>query len=173
MQLKRRTLDGITATMDFPHLTYSGPPVDDLGILARIPADYSNLLDRTNGLIALSGGFHVRGACLAPTWHSLRAAWEGPSALHLLFPEVRPSDVPFAEEVCGDQFLLRDGQVVRLASETGEVAPVGSDLLAFLAAVRDDGVKTLGLEPLVAFLQSGALTSVCSWQGQGGAGGPL
>jgi hypothetical protein len=141
--------------MDFPHLTYSGPPIDDPEILARVPAELMALLNERNGLIALSGGFHLRGACKEPDWHSLRYAWEGPGALHQLFAEVLESDVPFAEEACGDQFLLRNGQVIRLAAETGEVGVVGATLAAFLAAVRDDGVRTLGLEPLLAFLGEG------------------
>jgi hypothetical protein len=68
---------------------------------------------------------------------------------------VLQSDVPFAEEACGDQFLLRDGRVFRLAAETGETGVVAESLSAFLAAVRDDGVRTLGLEPLLAFLKEG------------------
>jgi hypothetical protein len=141
--------------MDFPHRTYSGPPIDDPAILAQLPPDLATLLQAENGLIALSGGFHLRGACREPSWHSLRAAWEGPAALHRLFPAVRPSDVPFAEEALGDQFLLRDGQVLRLGAETGELDPSGPGLVEFLASVRDDGIRVLNLEPLVAFLQEG------------------
>ena len=142
--------------MDFPHLTYSGPPIDDAEILARIPNDLAAYLRERNGFIALSGGFHLRGACLAPAWHSLRQAWEGQAALHRLFTEVKASDVPFAEEACGDQFLLRDGRVFRLAAETGEIGPVASDLPSFFATVLDNGIGTLGLEPLLGFLSEGA-----------------
>lgn len=141
--------------MDFPHLTYSGPPIDDPAILASVPETYATLLRERNGLIALSGGFHLRGACRSPAWHSLRAAWEGSAALYHLFPAILPTDVPFGEEACGDQFLLRNGEVVRLSAETGEVKPVAPDLETFLTRVRDDGIATLGLEPLVAFLREG------------------
>jgi hypothetical protein len=141
--------------MDFPHHIYSGPPIDDPALLDRLPAELVAILDKRNGLVALSGGFHLRGACTTPEWHSLRAAVEGPLALHRLFPEVRASDIPFAEEACGDQFLLRDGIVHRMASETGDVGSLELGLLPFLESVRDDGVATLNLEPLLAFLEAG------------------
>ncbi len=141
--------------MDFPHLIYSGPPMDDAELLGRLPVELRALLSERNGLIALSGGFHLRGACTAPEWHSLRAAMEGPLALFRLFPEVRPDDIPFAEEACGDQFLLRDGVVHRMASETGDVGSLDVGLIPFLESVRDDGIATLNLEPLVAFLEAG------------------
>jgi hypothetical protein len=44
---------------------------------------------------------------------------------------VRPADVPFAEDAFGDQFLLRDGQVLRLGGELGEIAPVADGLEDF------------------------------------------
>ncbi len=141
--------------MDFPHLTYSGPPIDDAELLDRLPVELVSILEERNGVVALSGGFHLRGACIAPEWHSLRAAMEGPLALHRLFPEVQPSDIPFAEEACGDQFLLRDGVVHRMASEAGDVGSLEVGLIPFLESVRDDGIATLNLEPLVAFLEAG------------------
>jgi hypothetical protein len=113
------------------------------------------LLKAQNGLVAFSGGFHLRGASTTPEWHSLRAAMEGRMALHRLFPEVRPTDIPFAEEACGDQFLLRQGVVCRLAAETGEIGSLEMGLVPFLELVRDDGVATLKLEPLLAFLEAG------------------
>lgn len=141
--------------MDFPHLTYSGPPIDDPELLGRLPAELVSILEERNGMVALLGGFHLRGACEAPAWHSLRAAMEGPLALHRLFPEVKPGDIPFAEEACGDQFLLRDGIVHRMAAETGDTGSLEIALRPFLESVRDDGIATLNLEPLVAFLEAG------------------
>jgi len=61
----------------------------------------------------------------------------------------------FAEEACGDQFLLRDGVVHRLAAETGDIGSLELPLMPFLERVRDDGVATLNLEPLLAFLETG------------------
>lgn len=141
--------------MDFPHLTFTGPPIDDPGLLDRLPPDLISILKAQNGVVSHSGGFHLRGVCAAPGWHSLRAAMEGPMALHRRFPEVQAADIPFAEEACGDQFLLREGVVHRLAGETGDVGSLEMPLVPFLERVRDDGVATLNLEPLLAFLEAG------------------
>jgi hypothetical protein len=69
--------------------SYLGPAIDDTEFLARLPQEISSALQSKNGFIAAGGGFHVRGACLRPAWHSIRAAWEGEFALHRLFPAVR------------------------------------------------------------------------------------
>ena len=64
---------------------YVGPPIDDPEMLERLPSEYRSLLAQANGYVAFHGGLHVRGACLIPEWHSLRAAsgWRArrPSAL--------------------------------------------------------------------------------------------
>jgi hypothetical protein len=141
--------------LDLPHQTYAGPPIDDDEILARVPEPLATALRTRNGVVAWQGGLHVRGACREPAWHSLRSAWEGPLALHVLYDEVAPGDVPFAEDALGDQFLLRDGAVLHLWAETGEIETVAADLEAWLAAVLADPQHTLSLEPLLAYLKAG------------------
>jgi hypothetical protein len=108
-----------------PSVTYVGPPIDDADILARVPSDLADRLRQANGFIWFGGGLHVRGACREPAWHSLRAAWEGDAALHVLYPTVQVDDVPFAEDCVGDQFLIRGGTVWKLAAETGDVEDLG------------------------------------------------
>jgi hypothetical protein len=141
--------------LDLPHQTYAGPALDDEAILARLPPVLASALRERNGCVAYLGGLHVRGACRAPSWHSLRAAWEGADAFHIAYPEVRPTDVPFAEDVLGDQFLLRDGAVIRLWAETGEVEPVAESLEAFFAALLTDAHAVLRYEPALAYRQAG------------------
>jgi hypothetical protein len=55
----------------------------------------------------------------------------------------------------GDQFLLRDGLVIRLAAETGDVEPLGMGLREFFEAVGADPVGVLSLQPLLEYLKSG------------------
>jgi hypothetical protein len=142
--------------LDLPHLIYAGAPLDDPGILERVPAELAAALHSRNGCIAYLGALHVRGACHAPAWHSLRHAWEGPDALHALFEEVRLADVPFAEDAFGDQFLLRDGSVVSLSGELGEITPVADSLETFAASLLSDAEQVLDYQPLLTFRQSGA-----------------
>ena len=147
-------------------MTYQGPPIDDPTILTRLSADHRELLESVNGLVAFGGGLHLRGASLTPVWHSLRHAWDGPTALHTQFRAVRATDVPFAQDALGDQYVLRDSQVWRLAAESGELEPLGIELNAFLSEACNDPVAFLSLEPLEEFvaqggdLQPGQLLSV-------------
>ena len=142
--------------LDLPHMIYTGAPLDDPEILERVPAELAAALRTRNGCIGYLGALHLRGACRTPAWHSLRHAWEGPDALHALFDEARPADVPFAEDAFGDQFLLRDGRVVRLSGELGEVTTVVESLEAFLASLRADPEQVLDYQPLLTFRRGGA-----------------
>ena len=146
----------MAVSLELPHLIYPGAALDDLEILERAPAELAAALRVRNGSIGYLGALHVRGACHAPAWHSLRHAWEGPDALHELFEDVRPADVPFAEDAFGDQFLLRDGRVLRLNGELGEVSAVAESLGSFVASLWSDAEQVLDYQPLLTFRQSGA-----------------
>lgn len=141
--------------MKFEDVTYTGPPFDDAELLNELPPELAAFLLEENGFIAVRGGFHVRGACREPAWHSLRAAWLGSDGVSSRYPTVRPSDVPFAEDAVGDQFLLRDAIVHRLSAETGEVESLDVRLPDFLSRAAHDPLEYLSLGPLVAFEDMG------------------
>ena len=135
--------------------TYVGPPINDTDILSRLPTDLAGRLRQTNGFIWFGGGLHVRGACQEPTWHSIRAAWDGDAAFHSLYPAIRPTDIPFAEDCMGDQFLIRGGTVWKLAAETGDVEDLGLTLADFFAGAEADPIEALGMHPLIQFQEDG------------------
>lgn len=141
--------------MTFDELTYKGPPVDDPALLDELPPELASLLRQTNGFVAGRGAFHLRGACVAPAWHSLRAAWRGPASFAVRYRSVRPTDIPFAQDALGDQYLLREGTVCRLSAECDEVEPYAASLAEFLERVSADAVRYLVLGPLVAFWGEG------------------
>lgn len=141
--------------MDLRNLTYQGPPVDDPATLHRLPADYRRLLEQINGFIQFGGGLHIRGACMEPVWNALAPVWSGPHAFSTCYPSVAPSDIPFGQDALGDQFLLRDGLVYRLAAETGELEALDRGLFAFLEAAQADPVEYLALHPLLRFQREG------------------
>jgi hypothetical protein len=143
--------DNRPLNLDPKHITFRGPPMDDPEMLSRLPADLRRLLTEVNGFILFDGGLHIRGACLQPDWHSLRKVWEGELALPDLYTRVQYEDVPFGEDCLGDQFLLRDGIVYRLAAETGELSSLNSGLFAFLDEAQKDPVNYLNLQPLLQF----------------------
>ncbi len=151
--------------MNLPPLTYEGPPIDDPELLARLPDDLRRVLERRNGFVLFGGGFHLRGVCREPRWHSLGEAWSGSLAISRLFPAVDLEDVPFAQDCLGDQYLLRDGRVWLLRAETGSIETLVHDLSSLLDAIERAPVETLLLEPLLTFeaeggrLQPGQLLS--------------
>ena len=135
--------------------SFVGPAIDDISLLDRLPDFLVNQLNEANGYVAFGGGLHVRGACKEPVWHSLRAALDGPLSFHKLYAGIEPSDLPFAEDCMGDQFLLRDGQVLRLAAETGEIEAVASSFAAFMAEVERAPLEVLQMHPLLQFQNEG------------------
>lgn len=117
-------------------ITWRGESIDDVELLPELPSELRSLLADINGFIVHHGALHVRGASIAPDWHSLRAAWRGPQAFSVLYPSVRQSDIPFAQDQVGDQFLWREGVVLRLASETGETEVVADSIGDFFRRVE-------------------------------------
>jgi hypothetical protein len=140
-------------------LAYVGPTIDDGGTLQALPADLRALLEARNGFIAHQGGLHVRGACREPRWHSLGYWWRGDDALHRLFTAVQPTDVPFAQDALGNQFLLRDGEVHRLVAREGLLERLGMGLGGFLHAAERDPDGFLSLAALSRFVADGGRLS--------------
>src|SRR5215210_5114628 len=141
--------------MEFDQITFQGPAIDDPEVMDTAPEALRNILVQVNGFIQFGGGFHIRGACREPLWHSLSQAWTGPAALFRLFPAVNVTDVPFAQDGLGDQYLLRDGRVLRLQAETGEISELSHSVSSFLEAIQREPVETLQLQPLLAFWEGG------------------
>jgi hypothetical protein len=146
--------------MTMPSLeeTYVGSPIDDTEVLRELPDYLASSLRVVNGFIRYGGGLHLRGACLLPLWHSIRAAWRGSLAFHTLYEEVLPTDVPFvpfAEDCMGDQFLLRDGVVFELAAESGQVRTLEVELPEFLTRAAEEPVEFLQMHPLLQFQAEG------------------
>jgi hypothetical protein len=133
--------------MHIPGITWKGESAEDVEILPDLPTELVRSLSDTNGFILHHGALHVRGACLTPEWHSLRAVWHGPNAFHTLYPAIRPSDLPFAQDQLGDQFLIREGAVMRLVSETGQIEHMCGCLTDFFEQVAKDveGFLNVGL----------------------------
>lgn len=141
--------------MPLPGLLYPGAPLDDVDLLERLSPEYAQLLAQRNGFVALGGALHVRGACRAPAWHSLRTALEGPAALHRLFDPLEPSDVPFGQTLLGEQLLLRGDRLWRFMPTAGPPVPMELGVAEFLTEVRADPTTLLPLDPLTEFQAAG------------------
>jgi hypothetical protein len=141
--------------MKLKNIIYRGPQLDDQETFDRLPEDYQALLAQMNGFIKFGGGLHVRGACLEPTWHSLREVWTGEHALHRSFTQLQIDDVPFGQDALGDQYLLRNEVVHHLRAETGALDSLHCGLFDFLAAAEANPVEYLALAPLLKFQEQG------------------
>ena len=139
------------------NVTFRGPKIDDETLIDELPENLAALLRSINGFILCGGGLHIRGVCVEPEWHSLRAAWHGQEALHTLYDSVEPSDIPFAQDCVGDQFLLRGGKVLALSAETGEVGQKANGLASFLEAANANPEGFLAMEPLLALQGQGKI----------------
>jgi hypothetical protein len=139
-------------------VTYQGPALETPEKLANLPSDLIEILWQVNGFVAYAGGLHVRGLVDEPGWHSLHRYWSGEMALHEMFRDVQPYDVPFGQDFLGNQFLLRDNRVFRLRADTGELKTLDLDLPHFLDACRQDPIEFLSLQLLAEYHQNfGAL----------------
>jgi hypothetical protein len=119
-------------------VTWSGPRIDDLTIRQSLTSDLWNMLTVENGFILSHGALHVRGACQSPEWHSLRAAMFGPMAFHHHYRSVLPSDIPFAQDMFGDQYLIRGKEILKLSAESDDLEPFAKSLKAFVNALDDN-----------------------------------
>jgi len=142
-------------SLELSEVTYEGPQIDDIELLHRLPQPLKKLLEQVNGFVQFGGGLHVRGACRSPDWHSLREAWQGERAFHRLYPEVSESDIPFAQDCVGDQFLLRGEEVLHLGAEDGSMDALSVGLDGFLGMVQADPVEFLSMQPLIRFQREG------------------
>ena len=141
--------------MEQTYITFKGSDVSDPEILDRLPEDYRRLLNQINGFVMFDGGLHVRGAVLTPEWHSLRKVWLGDLALHNLYPTLKETDVPFAQDCLGDQFILRDDVVYRLSADSGDLECLKMGFDTFLGKAQENPVEFLSLQPLLQFMAEG------------------
>lgn len=139
---------------NFENTTFVGKPVADVTDLRGLPAYLREVLLAVNGFVCFDGAFHLRGLCDEPTWHSLQAAWAGEAAMHRLFPRVRPTDIPFAEDALGNQFLIRDDTVYLLKGETGEIESLELPPDEFMEALADNPTRYVPIDLVQQFKSS-------------------
>lgn len=136
-------------------ILYTGGELTDLVSFARLPSYLQAFLREQNGVVAYFGGLHLRGCVQEPAWHALHTAWHSETAFWRTYAEVLETDIPFAQDCVGNQFLLRGDAVLFLDTETGELADLEVDFKHFLFGVEKFPLNALGMEPLRAFQQRG------------------
>ncbi|GGF12926.1 SMI1/KNR4 family protein [Hymenobacter cavernae] len=138
-------------------ILFTGAPITNATTLALLPSYLQDFLRKQNGVVAYFGGLHIRGCGGVPAWHSLEEVWHGPNAFWRTYDTVERSDIPFAQDCLGNQFLLRQDAVFFLDTETGELADLEVDFKHFLFGVEKFPVDALGMQPLRTFQQGGGV----------------
>ncbi|UOQ76749.1 SMI1/KNR4 family protein [Hymenobacter sp. 5516J-16] len=138
-------------------ILYTGGELTDLVSFARLPSYLQTFLREQNGVVAYFGGLHIRGCVTGPPWHALAEAWQGETAFWRTYDEVTETDIPFAQDSVGNQFLLRGDAVLFLDTETGELADLEVDFKHFLFGAEKFPLDALGMEQLRAFQQGGGV----------------
>jgi len=148
-------------TTQLQNITYSGQKIDDFDTFDILPDYLKDFYSHQNGLIAYHGGLHIRGCVLIPKWHSLGYLWLGELKISDLFDCITPNDIPIAQDCFGDQYLIRDNQIIRLLAETGDLELLGMDFNDFIKQVGANPIETLNVENVDRFdLHPGQLLSV-------------
>jgi hypothetical protein len=138
-------------------ILFTGGELTDLVSFARLPSYLQTFLREQNGVVAYFGGLHIRGCVSEPSWHSLSEVWQGANAFWRTYDTVVETDIPFAQDCVGNQFLLRGDAVLFLDTETGELADLEVDFKHFLFGAEKFPLDALGMEPLRAFQQRGGV----------------
>ena len=137
-------------------LIYEGPALREADIAhLNLPLELLDHLRKVNGYVQYDGGFSIRGVGALPDWLNLESALSGEFAVHKLYPAVGIGDIPFGFDCLLDQFLLRDGEVLKLMGETGDVFSMEMSFNDFLVQVAADPVEFLALHPLIQLKMNG------------------
>lgn len=140
---------------EFKGITYLNHEIDNIETLDLLPPDMKLFYQEVNGLVAYNGGFQIRGIGTQPSWNSLEDAWKGKDAFHKTYPNLRPDDIPFAQDCLGDQYVYRAGSIWQLLTETGELDDLELDFDEFIDEVTEDPIEFLALYPLIEFMNAG------------------
>jgi hypothetical protein len=124
--------------MKLKGITWEAGGSTDMALLGFLPEELREIIEPTGGVILHHGAIHFRGCTFTPGWNSLRPIYHGKQSLKTLYPAVGVDDVPFAQDQCGDQYLLRGVEVMHLAAETGEIARFAGCLTEFMDGIRAD-----------------------------------
>lgn len=141
--------------MEFTGVTFTGKSIKDEQLIARFPADLQEFLQYSNGMVAFDGGITFKGVGQQPKWASIEAAMKGEFALHEQYSEIQQTDIPFAHDCLGINFLLRGEDVMRLDTENGHLEKIEDSLWDFINNCIDNPEDYLDLELLFDMLDDG------------------
>jgi hypothetical protein len=141
--------------MRFEGIIYENHKITDFVTFEKLTDELQNLLKNYNGVTCLHGGFQIRGCVNEPKWISLEEIWTGKSSLYKIYDLLLENDIPFGQDCFGDQFLLRNNEVIKLSAETGEVEFLSVSLAEFLTKIEDNAIEFLNIPSFDRFIGLG------------------
>ncbi len=107
--------------MKIPDPIFENTDITDREIFSLMPAELKEFYLNHNGIVALKGGIQFRGCLKDPEHLSIRKIWKGEAKLYGIYSNVLEEDIPIAQDAFGDQFLYRNGSIIKLYGETGDL----------------------------------------------------
>lgn len=80
--------------------------------------EYINNLEKT---FLFDGWLQLRHESDTKKWDDINYYWIWNGAFYKYYENINKSDIPIAQDAFGDQFFIRDGKMIKLYSEDGEI----------------------------------------------------
>ena len=71
-----------------------------------------------------NGGLQIRSHEAEDNFYNIDTFVNGEFSLHKLYPDIKVTDIPIAQDCFGDQLLIRDEKVIKLYAESGEIEDI-------------------------------------------------
>jgi hypothetical protein len=103
----------------------------------KLGNELANFLRQKNGFYAFESALHVFPACRAEKIMDLKK-WNDPKLWIEHYNDMALNILFFAEGIFGDQFGIKDGEIVRFEAETGMIEHVATNLEEWTALILND-----------------------------------
>jgi len=111
--------------------------IDILEPRGKLGNQLANFLRQKNGFYAFESALHLFPACRAERIMNLEK-WNNPKLWIEYYDDTAMDILLFAEGILGDQFGVKDGEIVRFEAETGLIESVAASLEEWAALILND-----------------------------------
>lgn len=118
--------------------------------MQEIPTEYKRYLESGQPLWLYHGNLQIRGLSVEPRWNNLHRYWLGERAFHKAYNSLLETDIPFAQDCFGDQFILRKEIVFKLQCESDDYEKTGLSFSQWLNWIGENPDERLNVDTSVA-----------------------
>lgn len=110
-----------------------------------LPTEFNSFSHFKEGAWLYKGGLQVRGVDPSHEILDLHKYWQGDSSINDQYDILLDADIPFAQDCFGDQFIYREGEILLLSAECGELEHISESLSSFFSWVKSDPYTNLNI----------------------------